>query len=126
MTKENLYLGKSGEKLAVEFLEKNGYKIWERNYRTKLGEIDIIAKDKDTICFIEVKSRTSDRLGSPAESVLGFKQRRISRAALVYLKEKNLLNNKARFDLVSVISVRESPEIVLMKNAFELDSRYSY
>ncbi len=124
MSKENLSLGKSGEEAAVKFLKENGYKIRERNYRTKLGEVDIIAQDKDTICFIEVKTRLSDRQGSPAESVTSFKQRQISKAALIFLKEKNLLDEKARFDVVSIMYREGSSQIELIKNAFELEERY--
>lgn len=124
MSKENLSLGKSGEEAAVKFLKENGYKIRERNYRTKLGEVDIIAQDKDIICFIEVKTRISDRQGSPAESVTSFKQRQIAKAALIFLKEKNLLDEKARFDVVSIMYTAGSPKIELIKNAFELEERY--
>ena len=70
MSKQNLYLGKTGEEAAVSFLKDNGYKILARNYKTKIGEIDIVAKDKDTFAFIEVKTRHSDRFGEPFESVV--------------------------------------------------------
>ncbi|MBI4972359.1 MAG: YraN family protein [Candidatus Omnitrophica bacterium] len=124
MSKENLYLGKSGEEIAAKFLADNGYKILQRNYRSRLGEIDIIAKDKDTLCFVEVKTRISDKQGLPVESIISFKQRRISKAALVFLKEKNLLNEKARFDVVSILYESGRPNIELIKDAFELEERY--
>jgi len=126
MSKQNLYLGKTGEEAAVSFLKDNGYKILARNYKTKIGEIDIVAKDKDTFAFIEVKTRHSDRFGEPFESVVKSKQRQISKAALVFLKENNLLEKKARFDVVSIIYAQDTPELNLIKNAFELDSSFSY
>lgn len=119
-------LGKSGEELAADLLKRNGYKIIARNYRTKLGEIDIIASDKDTVCFIEVKLRSSDRFGTPQEAVLNKKQRQISKASLLYLKDNNLLNKKARFDVVSIIYSQGKPNLNLIKNAFELDEQFTY
>ena len=125
MSKENSYLGKIGEEAAVRALRNNGYKIIARNYRTKLGEIDIIAKDKDTFCFVEVKTRSSDKFGLPSEAVSEAKQKQIAKAALVYLKENKLLEQKARFDVVSVLNSKEGQKIDLIKNAFELDERYA-
>lgn len=124
MSKQHLYFGKTGEELAVDFLNKSGYKILAKNYRTGLGEIDIIAKDKDTICFIEVKTRHSDKFGLPSEAISKSKQRHISRVALAFLKENNLLNQKARFDVVSVFYRDAEPKLDLIQNAFELDERY--
>ena len=124
MSKQNIYLGKSGEDSALNFLKENGYKILINNYKTRLGEVDIIAYDKDTLCFIEVKTRGSLRFGSPQEAVSHFKQRQISKVALQFLKRNNLLNKKARFDVVSVIYAEDKPAFDLIKNAFELEERY--
>jgi len=124
MSKKNVYLGRQGEDLAVSLLKKKGYRILFRNYKTKLGEIDIIALDKDTHCFIEVKARNSLRFGEPLEAVSNFKQRQISKAALMFLKNNNLLNKKARFDVVSVVYKENGPECDLIKNAFELEGDY--
>jgi putative endonuclease len=124
VSKQNIYLGKSGEDTALNFLKENGYKILAKNYKTKLGEVDIIAYDKDTLCFIEVKTRGSLRFGSPQEAVSHFKQRQISKVALQFLKRNNLLNKKARFDVVSVIYAEDKPAFDLIKNAFELKERY--
>ena len=126
MSKAHLYLGKSGEEAAVNFLKNNGYRILARNYKTKLGEIDIIARDKDTLCFIEVKTRHSDRYGLPAEAVSLPKQRQIAKAALFFLKERNLLEKKARFDVVSVLYSEGAAKTDLIKNAFELDAEFTY
>ena len=126
MSKQNLYLGKIGEEAAVGLLKDNGYKILQKNYKTKLGEIDIIAKDKDTICFIEVKARQTDRFGLPCEAISKFKQRQISKAALIFLKGKNILDKKARFDIVSIIYSEEKPKLDLIRGAFELDNYFLY
>ncbi len=126
MRKQHLATGKTGEELAAALLKDKGYKILARNYKTKLGEIDIIASDRDTFCFVEVKTRHSDRFGLPQEAVPAFQQRQISTAALTYLKENNLLDKKARFDVISVIYSQDNPRLDLIKNAFELDSSFVY
>ncbi|MBL7151388.1 MAG: YraN family protein [Candidatus Omnitrophica bacterium] len=125
MTKENLYLGRTGEEAAVDLLQENGYNIIARNYRTRLGEIDIIAYQKDTLCFIEVKTRSSGRFGLPQEALSKPKQRQIAKAALIFIKEKGLFNKKARFDVVSVIAWPKPAKINLIKGAFELDPSFS-
>ncbi len=122
----NQDLGKRGEETAVSLLKDNGYKILIRNYKTKLGEIDIIAKDKDVFCFVEVKSRDSLGCGLGKEAVTVKKQRQISKSALLFLKENNLLDKKARFDVVSISNPDLDPESELIKNAFELDEKYAY
>lgn len=126
MLNDNLNLGLLSEKKAREFLKAQGYKILRSNYKTKLGEVDIVAKDKDTFCFIEVKSRSSDRFGLGLEAVSGLKQKQISKAALSFLKENNLLDKKARFDVVSLDYSGSEEKITLVKDAFELDERFTY
>ncbi len=126
MSKTKLELGHKGEELACGFLKKNSYKIIKTNYRNKLGQIDIIARDKDVLCFIEVKTRGSDIYGLPLESISELKQRHISKVALAYLKENQLMNNKARFDVVSVLLNKEGSKIDLIKDAFRLKGRYAY
>ena len=112
--------GKKSESIAVRHLKKRGYKILEQNYRTKLGEIDIIAKDKNTLVFVEVKSRRSGDFGNPKWAITPKKQRTISMVALYYLKTTNQFNIKARFDVVTIIAASDNPEIEIIKNAFEL------
>ena len=109
-----------GEVLAVRRLKKAGYKIIETNYRTRLGEIDIIAKDKDTIVFVEVKSRRSVHFGNPKQAITLQKQKKISMVALYYLKTTDQSTARARFDVVTVISNRDKPQVEIIKNAFEL------
>ena len=112
--------GEKSESIAASYLKKQGYKIIERNYRTKLGEIDVIARDKDTIAFIEVKARRSGQFGDPKWAVTPKKQRKISMVALQYLKTTGQSNVKARFDVVSIKSSHDNPNIEIVKNAFEL------
>lgn len=119
MLNQKQLLGKKSESLAARYLKKNKYKIITENYRTRLGEIDIIAKDGDTIAFVEVKSGRSDQFGSPKEAVTPRKQRKISMVALQYLKTTQQTHRRARFDVVSICYTGNDPEIELIKNAFE-------
>ena len=112
--------GESGEALAVKFLKKNGYRIIERNYRCKLGEIDIIARDDRGLAFIEVKARRTDEFGGPKWAVTPQKQRKISMVALEYLKETEQMEKKARFDVVAIRLLPDHPDVEIIKNAFEL------
>jgi len=112
--------GEKGEEIAVRHLKKEGYEIIETNYRTKLGEIDIIAKDKDTIVFAEVKTRQSVQFGNPKQAVTIQKQKKISKVALCYLKATGQSSARARFDVVGVISNRDKAQVEIIKNAFEL------
>lgn len=112
--------GQESESIAVRHLKKNGYKILEQNYRNKIGEIDIVARDGRTLVFVEVKARRSRGYGSPKWAVTPKKQRKISMVALYYLKETRQQNVKARFDVVAVSSSQNEPEIEIIKNAFEL------
>jgi putative endonuclease len=112
--------GKEAESIAARHLEKNGYKILERNFRTQLGEIDIIAKDRETVVFVEVKARRSNSYGNPKWSITARKQRKISMLALYYLKTSKLGGSKARFDVVAIDSASAQPRIEIVKNAFDL------
>ena len=112
--------GKDSESIAVRYLKKNGYKILAQNYRNKIGEIDIIAKDKKTLVFVEVKATRTDSFGSPKWAVTPKKQRKISMVALYYLKATKQNKVKARFDVVAISSSQDNPRIELIKNAFEL------
>lgn len=112
--------GRESETVVVKQLKKKGYKILEQNYRTKLGEIDIIAKDKKTLVFVEVKARRSDLYGSPKWAITPKKQRQMSKVALYYLKVTKQTKAKARFDVVTLLSTKNMPKIDIIKNAFEL------
>ncbi len=113
-------LGQSGESLALQYLQKRGYKLLEKNYRNRIGEIDIIARDGDTLVFVEVKARRSERYGSPRLAITPHKQRKISQTALAYLKYTRQMDCRARFDVVFVKSGGVRPEIELIQNAFPL------
>ncbi len=119
--RENKEIGKIGEDYAAEYLKSHGYVVTEMNFRTPLGEIDIIAKKNRATVFIEVKTRTSDSLGPPYLSVTRNKQRHLIRNALCYLKRRALLNTDWRIDIVSVrLNRRYLPEsIELIENAVE-------
>jgi putative endonuclease len=119
-TMQKKELGKKGEELALRFLKKKGYRIIEKNYVCKMGEMDIIAKEKDTLAFIEVKTRTSTLFGPPQLSVTPSKQMQLSKVALYFLKEKKLENVKARFDVVAILLGIKGEEIELIRDAFDL------
>ena len=111
--------GKESEQLAAQFLKKKGYKILETNYKTKTGEIDIIAKHRGVLVFVEVKARKSNRFGNPKYAVTLKKQIKISKVALAYLKDTRQMNKRARFDVV-VITHTGQTQIEVVENAFEL------
>ncbi len=117
--------GRRNEELAAEFLKKNGYRILKRNYRCKTGEIDIIAKDKGTICFVEVKARSNQNFGLPQEAVDRYKQKQIGKAAVSFLSSHALFGKSARFDVVSVLWQEERPVFNLIKDAFELEQGFT-
>jgi len=111
--------GKEGESAAAEHLLSSGIKILERNFRCPLGEIDLVARDGKTIVFVEVRARQVDGICSPEESITIHKRRRLTRAALWYLKQRRLLDSLARFDVVAIRWDGEKPEINWIVNAFE-------
>jgi len=111
--------GQAGEEKACKYLKKDGYKIIEKNFGCKYGEIDIIAKDKDVLCFIEVKSRTSTYYGLPEEFVDKRKQQKLIKTSLVYTISKINKETDKRFDVVSVDL--NSGKCRNIKNAFEVD-----
>ena len=120
MLNKRQQFGKKSESLALSCLKKHGYKIIEQNYRNKIGEIDIIAKDKGTLVFVEVKARKTHVFGNPKWAVTPKKQRKISMVALYYLKDTKQTHVKARFDVVALSSGKDNSQIEIIKNAFEL------
>lgn len=109
-------LGNRGEELAVKYLKKRGFKILERNFRTPLGEVDIIAEDGQILVFVEVKTRSDDSFGHPFEAVDNRKRERMKRIALLYLKDLGM-ERRVRFDVVSV-ELRDSERINHIVEAF--------
>ncbi|WP_165229970.1 YraN family protein [Aquisphaera insulae] len=118
----NRVFGDRGEKEAARFLRRRGMKILVRGYRTDHGEIDLVALDGDIIVFVEVKSR---RTGTPAEAVTPEKERRITLAALHFLKKHGLLEQRSRFDIVAIVwpEGNRPPRIDHIPNAFEARGR---
>ncbi len=114
-------LGENGEAAAARFLKRQGCIIIARGQRDRLGELDLVAVDGRVVVFVEVKTRRSTDKGHPADAVGETKQRRLTRLALSYLKRHDLLEQQARFDIVSVIwpEGERRPEIAHFKNAFE-------
>jgi len=120
MTQDRLSLGKMGEELAVTQLRTMKYQILERNYRCLLGEMDIIAREKGSLVFVEVKTRATKDFGGPAAAVHERKQRQLSRIALLYLNQKKIRDVPARFDVVAVDLSDSKPRIEVIQNAFDL------
>ncbi len=112
--------GRDSEALAAEYLAEKGYEILERNYRTSRGEIDIVAKDGDTIVFVEVKSARTKHFGHPKSAVTLQKQRKIQSAALQWLKASRQSSAKARFDVLAICSEKNNTVVELIRNAFGL------
>jgi putative endonuclease len=111
-------VGQSLERLAEKHLKKAGYRIRDRNVRMKVGEIDIIAEEKGVLCFIEVKGRSGTGFGLPAEAVTSEKQRRIYRAAEIYLQRERLGESICRFDIVSILDLTEGRRVEIFRDAF--------
>ncbi len=112
-------LGQSGEELAVRYLRKQGYTIIKQNYRLRIGEIDIIARDGHCLVFVEVKTRHGTQCGTGFEAVDERKQHQIARVALSYLSHHHIEDTEVRFDVVSVQVQKGKAAIELLKNAFE-------
>ena len=117
ITQKNFYkkfLGRAGEVKAAGFLKDKGYKILEKNYKTHIGEIDLIVKDGDTVVFVEVKTRTNDDFGAPSQAVNAKKQQKYYLVAQEYLIKNKLNDIKCRFDVVEI----ENGQINHIFNAF--------
>ena len=118
----HLRTGRKGEERAECFIKNAGLKIIARNVRVGCDEIDLIAKQDDTLIFIEVKTRASEDFGRPAAAVNLAKRRKLSRAAVSFMKKRKLRPPYIRFDIVEVIG--EKPEIRHIQNAFTLEGGY--
>lgn len=109
--------GLIGEMRAAQYLRRKGYSIWAANYRTKAGEIDIIAMDGDTLCFVEVKTRREGGYFPPSEAVDYKKEENVKSAAASYISAAKL-NATARFDVIEVILREDTYSVRHIKNAF--------
>jgi len=117
VTLQRRSLGAWGENIAAEYLRKKGMQIIERNFRCRLGELDIIARQGDYLVFIEVRTRSSALCGLPQESITATKIKKVRRLAQVYLAQRSLSDVNVRFDVVAVYGVRETT-IDHIENAF--------
>lgn len=111
-------LGKWGEKLATKYLKARGYRIVEKNYSCKLGEIDLIAEKSNYLVFIEVKTRRSDSFGLPQAAVGYRKQEKIRKVALYYIAFNEDKDQQIRFDVISIMAQDVKPQIEHFKEAF--------
>ena len=118
MTVARQNFGKSGEELAVGELERRGYEILARRYRTARGEIDIVARQGQTIVFVEVKTRATHEFGRAVEAVTRSKQRRLASMAVDYLSRHRLGDCACRFDVVAIDPGPSGPRLTLIEGAF--------
>jgi putative endonuclease len=111
-------LGKMGEDLACAEIQRRGYAVIARGYRTKYGEIDIVARDGETTVFVEVKTRAGDEFGGAAAAVTPIKQRRIVQMAVDYLARRRLSGQPCRFDVVAIDFEDGKPRVAVYPSAF--------
>jgi len=120
-------LGRRGEGIAAQYLRRRGYKVLHHNYRApKGGEVDLVCRDRDILVFVEVKTRTSEAFGTPAEAVTTSKQHLIARGALAWLKLLGNPDIHFRFDIVEVRITGKKAEVTVIPNAFVLPEPYRY
>ncbi|MGK2905649.1 MAG: YraN family protein [Desulfuromonadales bacterium] len=120
MTQDRLSLGRQGEDAAAQYLQSRGMKILERNLRTPVGEIDLVARDRNILAFVEVKTRRGTAFGSPGEAVGRHKQRQIIRTAKWYLNNFPHVKLQPRFDVVAITVHGDDLQIEHIPGAFEL------
>jgi putative endonuclease len=113
--------GAAAEQLAAEYFEARGYKVLERNHKTRLGEVDLIVEKGPAVVFVEVRFRRTVVFGDPVETVVRRKRTRVLLAAMQYAQEQGLMNRDLRFDVVSVSEWRGQPRLQHYENAFEAD-----
>jgi len=112
-------IGKLGEDIATHYLKQNGYTILDRNFECRQGELDIIALDKKEIVFIEVKTRTSNKYGTPSEAVNKIKQKHMLQTIKYYLYIRNLSDEFVRIDVIEVYVKDNVYEVNHIKQALE-------
>jgi putative endonuclease len=118
MSHARIAFGKMGEDLAVRELERRGYAVIARRWRCSRGEIDIVARDGETLVFVEVKARDGADFGGGAEAITDAKRRRLVRLALEYLSRERSADRPCRFDVIAV-DVSDTPAVTLYQNAFD-------
>jgi putative endonuclease len=128
-------LGQQGESAAAQFLRAKGYAIVAKNFRARIGEIDLVALDRHTIVFVEVRSLSGEEFGDPLATVTPRKQRQIAKTALLYLSRHNLHDRAARFDVIGIqwpkknglsgkLAKDARPRLIHIQDAFELPSSF--
>ena len=120
-------LGQQGESVAEEFLRAKGYAIVAKNFRARIGEIDLVAIHRQTIVFVEVRSLSGEEFGDPLATVTPRKQRQIAKTALLYLSRHSLHDRAARFDVIGIqwpTEKNDTPRLTHIQDAFELPSSF--
>lgn len=119
-------LGNRGERVAEQYLVKQGLRVLARRLRSRRGELDLVALDGQQVVFVEVKTRLDHRAGHPVEAVGPDKQRKLTELALEFLKKHRLLGQPARFDIVAITwpENQREPKIEHFRNAFEAAGRF--
>lgn len=112
-------LGVEGEEAAVQFLKERGYLIRDRNVYCRYGELDVVAELNELLCFVEVRTRTTNRFGGPALTVMSSKQSRVIKAAIEYLQRMRVRDRMIRFDVISVVGRGSERRIEHIPNAFD-------
>lgn len=120
--REKRDLGRYGEQVAEQFLRTQRYEILARNYRCAYGEMDLVARDGDTLVFVEVRTQSGPTFGDPLESVTSRKQRQIAKAALHYVVRHQVDQQAMRFDVIGISWQDTVPRITHVRGAFELPS----
>lgn len=123
MTEKTSDFGRAGEDAAADFLKKRGYRILKRNYRNRVGEIDIVAEEGKTLVFVEVKARAGSEFGSPLEALTAHKQRKLALVAEGFLASFKAADRLCRFDVVSIIGDPAQPKtwkIEVLADAFRI------
>lgn len=116
---ERRQTGLEGEQAAVEFLERQGYEILARNVFCRVGELDVVAQKDDVLCFVEVRTRSTDAFGAPALTVMSAKRHRVVKAAMYYLQRHGVVNRMIRFDVISVVGRGRQASVEYLPNAFD-------
>jgi putative endonuclease len=115
---DRIALGRRGERIAERYLRRHGYRILERNFRGAGAEIDLIAMDRETLVFVEVKTRRTAQTGTPQEAVNPHKQRHLRRAGEIYAQSRRVHDCPMRFDVVAILEDRGGRHLELLKDAF--------
>lgn len=116
--------GRLGEEVAIEILREEGYEILERNFEVRGGELDLVAEHEDTLCFVEIKVRSSDEFGTALEAVDGRKRSRMIRAAKHYLYRNDLIDPICRFDVLGIDRKQDGWQVRLVQDAFTVDGLF--